>query len=65
MPLGQKGKENAAALHNPPQENPVYPKGDRPVPRYPAAPFEKNPSGRPAGGNPKSTFRTGHEGPKE
>jgi hypothetical protein len=66
MPLGQKGQENAAALHNPPQENPVYPKGTFAVPTYPAAnPFEKNPSGRKSTGNDKSTFHAGHEGPSE
>jgi hypothetical protein len=63
--MSQKS-ENEAALRNPATELPKYPQGDRAVPRYPAAtPFEKNPSGRPAGGNPKSTFHAGHEGPSE
>ena len=62
--MSQKS-ENEAALRNPATELPKYLQGDRAVPRYPAAPFEKNPSHRPPGGNPKSTFHAGHEGPSE
>jgi hypothetical protein len=65
MPLGTQGQENESKLHNPATELPKYPQGDRAVPRYPAGAVEKNPSHRPPGGNPKSTFHAGHEGPSE
>jgi hypothetical protein len=61
--MSQKS-ENEAALRNPATELPKYPQGDKAAPRYPAGEkFPKNPSGRPAGGNPKSTTHIGKEGP--
>jgi hypothetical protein len=66
MPLGQQGTENEQVLHNPKQDNPTYAPGSTKPPSYtPAEKFPKNPSGRPAHGNPNSTHHIGHEGPRE